>query len=33
MIDPQELERRSSEIHQRSIVIDGHCHLTKELMI
>jgi hypothetical protein len=32
MIDPQELERRSSEIHQRSVVIDGHCHLTKELI-
>lgn len=32
MTDPQELERRTSEIHRRSILVDGHCHLTKELI-
>ncbi|MDI7258354.1 MAG: dipeptidase [Thermodesulfobacteriota bacterium] len=32
MTDPKELERKTSEIHRRSIVVDGHCHLTKELI-
>jgi membrane dipeptidase len=32
MTDPQELERRVSEIHRKSILVDGHCHLTKELI-
>jgi hypothetical protein len=32
MIDPQEFEKRVSEIHKRSIIVDGHCHLTKELI-
>lgn len=32
MTDSQELERKTSEIHQRSILVDGHCHLTKELI-
>ena len=28
----QELEKRVSEIHQGTVVVDGHCHLTKELI-
>jgi hypothetical protein len=32
MIDPQEFEKRVSEIHKRSMVVDGHCHLTKGLI-
>ncbi len=28
----QDLERQVSEIHQKAIVVDGHCHLTKELI-
>jgi membrane dipeptidase len=32
MGDLQELKRRAAEIHEKSIVIDGHCHLMKELV-
>lgn len=32
MDDIQELEKKVLEIHKRSIVVDGHCHLTKELI-
>lgn len=32
MVDIKELEKRALEIHKRSIVVDGHCHLTKELI-
>ncbi len=32
MTDPQELERKTSDIHRKSILVDGHCHLTKELI-
>ena len=32
MNDP-ELEQRIAEIHRRTVVIDGHCHLMKELMV
>jgi membrane dipeptidase len=32
MVDPQRLEEKISEIHQTSFVVDGHCHLTKELI-
>jgi membrane dipeptidase len=31
MNDP-ELEKRIAEIHRRTVIIDGHCHLMKELM-
>ncbi len=33
MSNRQELERRALEIHRRTIVVDGHCHLTKELIL
>ncbi len=32
-MEEQELEGRVSEIHRETIVVDGHCHLMKELMI
>lgn len=32
MVDVEELEKRAFEIHKKSIVVDGHCHLTKELI-
>jgi len=28
----EDLELKASEIHQKTIVVDGHCHLTKELI-
>ena len=31
-MNPQELEKRALEIHKGSILVDGHCHLTKELI-
>ena len=31
-MNAQELEKRTLEIHKQSILVDGHCHLTKELI-
>ena len=28
----EDLERKAAEIHRKAIVVDGHCHLTKELI-
>jgi len=33
MVDPQELEIKTAKIHEKTVVIDGHCHLMKELAI
>lgn len=31
-MNTQDLKKRALEIHEKSIVVDGHCHLTKELI-
>ena len=31
MVDMGELERKTQQIHEKSVVVDGHCHLMKEL--
>lgn len=33
MVDLQELEERVAGIHKKSLVMDGHCHLMKELAV
>lgn len=30
--DSRELEEKALAIHQKSVVVEGHCHLMKELM-
>ena len=33
MVDPQALEIKTAKIHEKTVVVDGHCHLMKELAI